>query len=63
MIGECAWCAKPIKDNDTTYFKSDMSYAHAKCADKLYECSKCSCYVHRPVYMEIDGESVCSDCS
>ena len=62
MVKECAYCNEVIDDDDDDYYKSDMSYAHDKCIDKLYECSKCSCYVHLPVFAVINGNSRCADC-
>ena len=62
MVKECAYCYEVIKDDDDNYTKSDMSYAHEKCSDKLYECSECSCYVHLSVHKTIDGNAVCVDC-
>ena len=62
MVKECAYCYETIDDNDNDYLKSDVSYSHGKCYVNLYECSKCSCYVHLPVFAVIDGNSTCADC-
>ena len=62
MAKECAYCYEAISDDDDNYNKSDMSYAHEKCSEKLYECSECSCYIHLPVQAVVDGQDRCSDC-
>ena len=62
MVKECAYCYEVIQDDDDKYVKSDMSFAHDRCADKLYECSSCSCLVRLPVVHTVNQRPVCSDC-
>ena len=62
MVKECAYCYEAIPDDDDNYVKSDVSFAHSKCADKIYECHNCSCLIHLPVAATVDNHPVCADC-